>query len=184
MSRDPPPSRLSCAATKTLNRGIAEFIVMAADAEPIEILLHLPLLCEDKVRAAGAAVVKTASEGHSLASAFSAGRLAVACPASPPRPRPSPSPRAERALRVRALQGGARPRGGRLPPRDLRLHHEQRGEPAQAAGAQDQGGHREAAHLSARGAPTQRAHRSGDAAGCSSCSPCSPGCSAMPCRLL
>ena len=32
-------------ATKTLNRGISEFIVMAADAEPIEILLHLPLLC-------------------------------------------------------------------------------------------------------------------------------------------
>lgn len=24
---------------------------MAADAEPLEILLHLPLLCEDKVRA-------------------------------------------------------------------------------------------------------------------------------------
>jgi hypothetical protein len=36
-------------ATKTLNRGISEFIVMAADAEPIEILLHIPLLCEDKV---------------------------------------------------------------------------------------------------------------------------------------
>lgn len=35
-------------ATKTLNRGQAEFIVMAADAEPLEILLHLPLLCEDK----------------------------------------------------------------------------------------------------------------------------------------
>mmetsp|Transcript_26972 Transcript_26972/g.40763 ORF Transcript_26972/g.40763 Transcript_26972/m.40763 type:complete len:124 (+) Transcript_26972:94-465(+) len=35
-------------ATKTLNRGISEIIVMAADAEPIEILLHLPLLCEDK----------------------------------------------------------------------------------------------------------------------------------------
>ncbi|ORX71344.1 L30e-like protein [Linderina pennispora] len=35
-------------ATKTLNRGISEFIVMAADCEPIEILLHLPLLCEDK----------------------------------------------------------------------------------------------------------------------------------------
>ena len=48
-------------ATKTLNRGIAEvifflyiefetlqIIVMAADAEPLEILLHLPLLCEDK----------------------------------------------------------------------------------------------------------------------------------------
>ena len=25
-----------------------ELIVMAADAEPLEILLHLPLLCEDK----------------------------------------------------------------------------------------------------------------------------------------
>ncbi|KAG2172590.1 hypothetical protein INT44_002605, partial [Umbelopsis vinacea] len=35
-------------ATKTLNRGISEFIVMTADTEPIEILLHLPLLCEDK----------------------------------------------------------------------------------------------------------------------------------------
>ncbi|TPX68394.1 hypothetical protein SpCBS45565_g03145 [Spizellomyces sp. 'palustris'] len=35
-------------ATKTLNRGISEFIVMTADTEPLEILLHLPLLCEDK----------------------------------------------------------------------------------------------------------------------------------------
>lgn len=35
-------------ATKTLNRGQSEFIIMAGDAEPIEILLHLPLLCEDK----------------------------------------------------------------------------------------------------------------------------------------
>ena len=35
-------------ATKTLNRGITELIIMAADTEPIEILLHLPLLCEDK----------------------------------------------------------------------------------------------------------------------------------------
>lgn len=35
-------------ATKTLNRGIASIIVMTADTEPIEILLHLPLLCEDK----------------------------------------------------------------------------------------------------------------------------------------
>lgn len=30
-------------ATKTLNRGISELIVMAADAEPIEIILHLPV---------------------------------------------------------------------------------------------------------------------------------------------
>ena len=35
-------------ATKTLNRGISEFIILTADTEPIEILLHLPLLCEDK----------------------------------------------------------------------------------------------------------------------------------------
>jgi U4/U6 small nuclear ribonucleoprotein SNU13 len=35
-------------ATKTLNRGICEFIIMTADVEPIEIVLHLPLLCEDK----------------------------------------------------------------------------------------------------------------------------------------
>jgi U4/U6 small nuclear ribonucleoprotein SNU13 len=35
-------------ATKTLNRGTAEVIVLAADAEPLEILLHLPLVCEDK----------------------------------------------------------------------------------------------------------------------------------------
>lgn len=34
--------------TKCLNRGIAELIIMAADTEPLEILLHLPLLCEDK----------------------------------------------------------------------------------------------------------------------------------------
>ncbi|KAJ0817358.1 putative 50S ribosomal protein L30e [Helianthus annuus] len=36
-------------STKTLNRGISEFVVMAADAEPLEIILHLPLLAEDKV---------------------------------------------------------------------------------------------------------------------------------------
>lgn len=35
-------------ATKTLNRGISELIILAADVEPIEIVLHLPLLCEDK----------------------------------------------------------------------------------------------------------------------------------------
>ena len=30
------------------NSGQSEFVVMAADAEPLEILLHIPLLCEDK----------------------------------------------------------------------------------------------------------------------------------------
>merc|ERR1711904_688691 len=35
-------------ATKTINRGVSELIVLAADTEPLEIVLHLPLLCEDK----------------------------------------------------------------------------------------------------------------------------------------
>ena len=35
-------------ATKTLNRGTSEIIVLAADTQPLAILLHLPLLCEDK----------------------------------------------------------------------------------------------------------------------------------------
>ncbi len=33
---------------KSLNRGIADLIVIAADVEPLAIVLHLPLLCEDK----------------------------------------------------------------------------------------------------------------------------------------
>ena len=36
--------------TKTLNRGQASLVILAADAEPLEILMHIPLLCEDKVR--------------------------------------------------------------------------------------------------------------------------------------
>lgn len=35
-------------ATKALNRGLAELVILAADADPLEILLHLPLVCEDK----------------------------------------------------------------------------------------------------------------------------------------
>ena len=35
-------------ATKQLNRGTAALIILAADTSPIEIVLHLPLLCEDK----------------------------------------------------------------------------------------------------------------------------------------
>lgn len=35
-------------ATKSLNRGQAQLIIMAADTDPIEILMHIPLLCEDK----------------------------------------------------------------------------------------------------------------------------------------
>lgn len=35
-------------ATKTLNRGTAELIILAADTSPLAILLHLPLVAEDK----------------------------------------------------------------------------------------------------------------------------------------
>ncbi|KAK2753610.1 RNA binding protein snu13 [Arachnomyces sp. PD_36] len=35
-------------ATKTLNRGTSELIILAADVTPLPIILHLPLLCEDK----------------------------------------------------------------------------------------------------------------------------------------
>lgn len=35
-------------ATKTLNRGTSEIIILAADTTPLAILLHLPLLSEDK----------------------------------------------------------------------------------------------------------------------------------------
>lgn len=34
--------------TKSVSRSTAEFVILAADAEPLEILLHIPLLCEDK----------------------------------------------------------------------------------------------------------------------------------------
>lgn len=34
--------------TKALNRGLAEFVVLAGDTSPLEIVLHIPLLCEDK----------------------------------------------------------------------------------------------------------------------------------------
>ena len=35
-------------AIKTLNRGISEIIIIAADADPIAIVLPIPLVCEDK----------------------------------------------------------------------------------------------------------------------------------------
>ncbi|KAM4063135.1 ribosomal protein [Hirsutella rhossiliensis] len=36
------------AVTKTLNRGTCEIAILAADTAPLAILLHIPLLCEDK----------------------------------------------------------------------------------------------------------------------------------------
>jgi U4/U6 small nuclear ribonucleoprotein SNU13 len=35
-------------STKVLKKGLVELVVIAADTEPLEIILHLPLLCEDK----------------------------------------------------------------------------------------------------------------------------------------
>ena len=57
----PPPSRgplypslpRQCvnrrgAVTKAVNRGVCELAILSADTVPLAILLHLPLLCEDK----------------------------------------------------------------------------------------------------------------------------------------
>ncbi|KAI1749814.1 ribonucleoprotein-associated protein [Xylaria castorea] len=35
-------------ATKSLSRGVSEIVILAGDCTPLSILLHLPLLCEDK----------------------------------------------------------------------------------------------------------------------------------------
>lgn len=35
--------------TKAINRDQAQVVILAEDTEPLEIVLHLPLLCEDKV---------------------------------------------------------------------------------------------------------------------------------------
>ncbi|XP_054160360.1 NHP2-like protein 1 homolog [Oppia nitens] len=61
-------------ATKTLNRNLSELIIMAADAEPIEILLHLPLLCEDK----NVPYVFVMSK-HALGRACGVARQVIAC---------------------------------------------------------------------------------------------------------
>ncbi|RWS21190.1 NHP2-like protein 1, partial [Leptotrombidium deliense] len=61
-------------ATKTLNRNLSELIIMAADAEPIEILLHLPLLCEDK----NVPYVFVKSK-HALGRACGVSRQVIAC---------------------------------------------------------------------------------------------------------
>ncbi|CRL22483.1 H/ACA ribonucleoprotein complex, subunit Nhp2, eukaryote [Penicillium camemberti] len=34
--------------TKSVNRGTSEIVVIAADTAPLAIVMHLPLLCEDK----------------------------------------------------------------------------------------------------------------------------------------
>ncbi|KAJ5691464.1 hypothetical protein N7488_012199 [Penicillium malachiteum] len=34
--------------TKAVNRGLSELVILAGDASPLAIVMHLPLLCEDK----------------------------------------------------------------------------------------------------------------------------------------
>ena len=34
--------------TKAISRGFADLVIIAVDSDPLEIVLHLPLLCEDK----------------------------------------------------------------------------------------------------------------------------------------
>ncbi len=42
------PHPLTPTVTKALNRNTCEIAILAADANPLAILLHIPLLCEDK----------------------------------------------------------------------------------------------------------------------------------------
>jgi len=35
-------------ATKSIKKGIVEIVIIASDSDPLEIILHLPLICEDK----------------------------------------------------------------------------------------------------------------------------------------
>ncbi|KAH7943500.1 hypothetical protein HPB52_009156 [Rhipicephalus sanguineus] len=66
-------------ATKALNRGLAEIIVMAADATPLEIVLHLPLLCEDKVTAQDRRLSSLPLPFTALGRACGVSRPVVAC---------------------------------------------------------------------------------------------------------
>ena len=79
------------AATKTLNRGIAELIILTADTEPLEILLHLPLLCEEKVSPSSRTLTKRPIKSYLVT---------------------------ERAVHLRRVQGSARARVRRHAARD------------------------------------------------------------------
>lgn len=146
-------------ATKALNRGIAELIIMSADAEPLEILLHLPLLCEDKVRQARAEA-EAEAEGIGWLDCVRVsveGRMCVsnACmrySATPTRTISNPPTKhdntpPERPLRLRARENRAGPGLWRHAPRDRLRHFVERGVPAEGPDQLSQGPHRGAAHL-------------------------------------
>ena len=129
-SHAPLTARPRAAATKTLNRGISELIVMAADAEPLEILLHLPLLCEDKV---GVRPPRRAAAPHVPRSSRT----------STPRARAAECP-----LRLRAAQASARPLERRVAAGHRVLDHDERGVAAEEPDPAAEGLDREAPHLS------------------------------------
>ena len=72
---------------------------MAADTEPLEILLHLPILAEDKVWGRGG------SKSEGTGKKTDASERLTSLPSSP----------SERALRLRAVQGRPGPRVRRVP---------------------------------------------------------------------
>lgn len=60
--------------TKLLNRGNAQFVILALDCEPIEIIAHLPIICEDK----NVSYIYVASKGV-LKKAVGIDRDVIAC---------------------------------------------------------------------------------------------------------
>lgn len=134
-------------ATKTLNRGITELIILAADTEPLAILLHLPLLCEDKVGIHSRSQSRGGSGGAARALflrclffGLSFTLLAFCL-----------LPRLcfvlERAVRVRPVSRRSGPRLRCVSQRDCLLHPFQRAVADQVAAQRRQGSDREAAHL-------------------------------------
>ena len=135
-------------ATKTLNRGITDLIIMAADTEPLEILLHLPLLCEDKVREDP----ESNSTCTRLGSLLIAAQMMSICTLPPPShhshfPSLFRLPPTECCLRVCAVQGCARPRVRCFSPSRQLQHPVQRSFSAEHADHLDPPGDRAAADL-------------------------------------
>ena len=44
----PPPMRSPTDATRRINRGTSELVILAADTQPLSIVLHIPLISEEK----------------------------------------------------------------------------------------------------------------------------------------
>jgi len=92
-------------ATKSLNRGVSEIVILAADTSPLAILLHLPVRYNS----------------HSLRSLRPVQEDALTFPRLA-----APGRRQERALRLRAQQDGARSCVRCLARRHCYQHHHER----------------------------------------------------------